>query len=79
MQHASNTDRCPEKMDASNDNPEMEYKLHEAQALLICMRAETEKVAAIQQDMIRILLAVRHGRPIPPTPALNALYARAFW
>ena|GEM_PF-2433800 len=38
-----------------------EYWLNEAQSLLLCMFARTDKAAEVRQELISVFLAVRHG------------------
>lgn len=59
-----------------------EYHLNEAQALLVCMFARTEKAAAVRKQVIQVFLAWRHGELTGNPPAdrtvevLNRLEAR---
>jgi hypothetical protein len=41
--------------------PTTEYYLNEAQALLICMKSDTEKAADVREQIIKVFMAYRRG------------------
>jgi hypothetical protein len=45
-----------------------QYHLNEPQALLICMKSETEKAADVREQLIKTFMAWRRGQ-LPPSPA----------
>ncbi len=49
------------KPSSRGGRPVVEYYLNEAQALLVCMFARTEKAAAIRKQVIAVFLAWRRG------------------
>lgn len=54
-------------------NDEPAYMLNEAQTVFLAMVAETKVAEAIRSDMVKVILAMRHGNRVPPTPNLDAL------
>ncbi|ALL14296.1 hypothetical protein [Caulobacter henricii] len=49
------------KPSSRGGRPVVEYYLNEAQALLVCMFARTEKAAAVRKQVIEVFLAWRRG------------------
>jgi hypothetical protein len=62
---------------AMNDNHEVAYLLNEAQALLLCMKADTPASEEIRAEIIAVFRAAKHGQPIPPCPRWDALWREA--
>lgn len=54
---------------AAGGKPRKPYLLTERQVLRVCMRSETPTADQIQDEVIEVFLAVRHGRVPPPQPA----------
>jgi hypothetical protein len=62
-----------------NDNQEMEYRLNEAQAILLGMRADTAKAQEMRSEIIEIVKAWHRGELLPASaaPVVMQIYALA--
>lgn len=58
---------------ARGGRPSQSYHLNEAQALLVCMFARTEKAAAVRKQVIDVFLAWRRGELVSPDATVEVL------
>ena len=61
------------KPQTQGGRPTKDYWLNEAQALLVCMFARTEKAAAVRKQVIDVFLAWRRGELVSPDATVEVL------
>jgi hypothetical protein len=55
------------------ESDEAEYRLNEAQTLLLCMRGNSAECAEIRREIIAVFQAAMTGAPIPCCPHWDKL------